>query len=461
MSATKVENAEALGGSARGNRDAQAAVASALQIAKQWKGSIAFALFDQGMTSFANFALFTLAARVTPIEEFGHYSIAWAFSMLIVFAGVALLVDPLPAITSIRRPSVRRPLLAAAVRLSLIMGCALAALLAVSGQIAQAWSPTYAGLLLCLAATSPLQLLQSTSRRLCYLQRREGVAAASAVAYATALIIGIAALWTCDRFSACSLLLLSGVASLAAWAAGTAAGCVPLSKVRAALLRWLMKECWRSGKWLAGAVVATSMNNFLILAITALVFGPAASGILRAVSVLFMPIYQAVSAIGSLLIPCVAEVGADSSVRRLSTVAQQTIAGLAALATFYSAVMLLFGSDLLVLLYKRPEMAHASAWLWPFSICAVLDAITGAMAIVLVAVAVTRFTFWAGVASTVVLVIGGLCMGPVIGPDAIAWAITVGSASSTVIHSFALVTTTRSRSCRRAQEVRAEPTIGY
>lgn len=461
MSATKCENAGVLSGSARGSRDTHTAVASALRIAKQSKASIGFALFDQSMTSFANFSLFTIAARVTPIDEFGHYSIAWAFSMLIVFAGTALLIDPLPAITSIRRPWVRRPLLAAAVRLSVVMGCVLAALLATGGRIAQAWSPTYAGLLLCLAVTSPLQLLQSTSRRLCYLQRREGIAAASAVAYAAALTIGIGVLWACAQFSASGLLLLSGAASLAAAAAGVAGGCVPLSKVRAPLLRWLMKECWRSGKWLAGAVVTTSMKNFLILSITAVVFGPAASGILRAVSVLFMPVYQAVSAMGALLIPRVAEVGADSSGSRLPTVALQTMAGLAALATMYSAVMLVFGSDLLMLVYKKPEMASASAWLWPFSICAVLDAVAGAIAIVLVGIAVTRFTFWAGVASTVVLVTGALCLGPAIGADAIAWAIAVGSAASTVIHGFALATAIRRRSCRRVQTVLTEPTIGY
>jgi O-antigen/teichoic acid export membrane protein len=460
MPATKVENAGMLGSSTRGSRGSHAAVATTLKIAKQWKTSIGFPFFDQGMTSFANFALFTIAARVTPIDEFGHYSIAWAFSMLVVFAGTALLVDPLPAITSIRRPSVRKPLLAAAVRLSVVMGCALAALLATGGLIAQAWSPTYAGLLLCLAVTSPLQLLQSTSRRLCYRLRREGVAAASAAAYAAALIFGIGVLWAAALFSASGLLLLSGAASLAASAAGLARGCVPLSKVRAPLRKWLMKQCWHSGKWLAGSVVITSMNNFLILSITAVIFGPAASGILRAVSVLFMPIYQAASAMGSLLIPRVAEVGASNRASRLRTVSLLTIAGLAALATVYSAVILVFGSDLFVLVYKKPEMAAASGWLWPFSICAVLDAVTGAMAIVLVAIGMTRFTFWAGVASTAVLVIGALCLGPTIGLGAIAWAITVGSAASAVIHGFALITAIRRPSYRRVQGVLAGPTIG-
>jgi O-antigen/teichoic acid export membrane protein len=202
------------------------------------------------------------------------------------------------------------------------------------------------------------------------------------------------------------------------------------------------------------------MNNFLILSITAVIFGRAASGILRAVSVLFMPIYQAASAMGSLLKPRVAEAGASSSASRLPTVAVQTIAGLAALATVYSAVILVFGSDLFVLVYKKPEMAAVSGWLWPFSICAVLDAVTGAMAIVLVAIGVTRFTFWAGVASTAVLVIGALCLGPTIGLDAIAWAITVGSAASAVIHGFALITAIRRQSYRRVQGVLAGPTIG-
>jgi len=459
MPATRVENAGVLNGSTRGSRGSHAAVASALKTAKQWKASIGFALLDQGMTSCANFALFIIAARVTPIDEFGYYSVAWAFSMLAVFAGTALLVDPLPAITSIRRPSARRPLLAAAVRLSLVMGCALAALLATGGLIAQAWSPTYAGLLLCLAVTSPLQLLQSTSRRLCYLLRREGVAAAAAAAYAAALIIGIGVLWAADLFGASGLILLSGTASLIASAAGLAGGCVPLSKVRAPLQKWLMRQCWHSGKWLAGAVVVTSMSNFLILSITAVIFGPAASGILRAVSVLFMPIYQAAAAMRSLLIPRVAEVGASSSASRLRTVSVQTIAGLAALATVYSAVILVFGGDLFVLVYKKPEMVAASGWLWPFAICAVLDAVTTAMAIVLVAIAVTRFTFWARVASTAALVIGALYLGPTIGLDSIAWAIAVGSAASALIHGLALITAIRRQSYTRMQGVLAGPTI--
>jgi O-antigen/teichoic acid export membrane protein len=131
-----------------------------------------------------------------------------------------------------------------------------------------------------------------------------------------------------------------------------------------------------------------------------------------------------------------------------------------ALATVYSAVILVFGRDLLVLVYRKPEIAAASGWLWPFSICAVLDAVTAATALILVAIAVTRFTFWARVASTTVLIIGALSLAPTIGLDAITWAITVGSGVSAFIHGLALITALRRQSYRRMQGVLAGPTIG-
>ena len=420
-----------------------------MKIGNRWKAPVGFALFDQGMTSFANFAQFTIAARVLPINEFGIYSLTWVSSTLVVFAATGLLVDPLPAITSTRRTSIRNALLAAAMRLSVLMGCALAALVAIGGLIAWAWSPTFGVLLLCLAVASPLQQLQIASRRFCYLLRREGVAAASAAAYAAVLLGGVVALWATALCSAHGLILLSGAASLAALAVGVATGCAPISKVRAALCRWLLGQCWRSGRWLTGASVLLSMGNFIILWITAAIFGASASGILRAVSTLFLPIYQFASAMGSLLVPRIADVRASQSASRLRTAALQTIAALSASAAAYSLLILIFGRDLFVLVYNKPEIAGVSGLLWPFSICAILDAVTSATAFVLIANGITRFTFWSRVASLAVLVPGALYLSTVIGLDGIVWAATAGSAVSAFVHALALVRFIQRRSYAR------------
>jgi O-antigen/teichoic acid export membrane protein len=417
----------------------RAAIRSAVDRAHYWKASIGFALLDQGITSFANFAQLTIAARVLPIDEFGKYTIVWALSLLVVSAPTALIVDPLPAITSIRRPSMRIPILAAAARLCLLVGCVLAALILICGLIAWAWSPTFGMLLLCLAVASPMQLMQYASRRFCYLLRRQGVAAASAVAYAVVLVGGVIGLWATALCTAWGLILLSGAASLAASAVGVAMGCLPVSKVRPSVRKWLMSQCWRTGKWLASSSIVLWMKGAVLLPITAAMFGTSAAGILRAQTTLLMPIYQFIWAIGFLLVPHMAEVGARQPANRLRAAALMMIATFGAIATVYSIVILVFASDLLTLIYNKPEITGASRFLWPFAIGSIVDAITTGMAFVLVANAVTRPMLWAPVVSVAVFLPGALYLGPTVGLDAMVWALIIANAVPVLILGSALV----------------------
>jgi O-antigen/teichoic acid export membrane protein len=417
----------------------RAAIRSALGATHHWKASVGFALLDQGMTSFASFAQTTIAARVLPIDEFGRYVIVWALSLLFMSAATALIIDPLPAITSVRRPSMRLPILAAAAQLSLLFGGVLAAVILISGLMAQAWSGMFGMLLLCLAVVSPFQQLQLASRRFCYILQRQAVAAASAVAYATVLVGGVIGLWASDRCTAPSLILLSGAASLTACAVGSAWGCLPVSKARPPLRKWLMRQCWRTGKWLAGSSIIIWLSTSSFLPITAAIFGPSATGILRAQAILYLPLGQFTWAIGSLLVPHLAEVGARQSAKHLRAAALLTIASLGAIAIAYSVLILILGSDLLALIYDKPEITAASRLLWPYSICAILDTVTAAMAIVLVANAATRFIFLARVASVAVLLPGALYLGSTIGIGGLLWALAIANAVCLLILVPALV----------------------
>lgn len=415
------------------------AIRSAFDAAHHWKASVGFALLDQGMTSFASFTQTTIAARVLPIDEFGRYVIVWSLSLLVLGCTTALIIDPLAAITSARRPSMRRPILAAAARLSFLLGGVLAVLILISGLMVQAWSEMFGMMLLCLAVASPFQQMQMASRRFCYILRRQAVAAASAVAYATVLVGGVIGLWASDCCTAPSLILLSGAASLAACAVGSAWGCLPVSKVRPALRNWLMRQCWRTGRWLAGSSLTAWISNASILPITAAIAGPSGSGILRAVAILFMPINQINWAMGSLLVPHLAEVGTRRPADRLRTAALLTIATLGAIATAYSVVILVLGSNLLALIYNKLEITAASSLLWPFSISGVLDALAAAMAIVLVANATTRYIFWARVASGAVLLPCALYLGLTIGLDGLGWAWAIANAIFVLVLLPALV----------------------
>lgn len=432
MPVTRSEDPGGAGVPAYTSRWGRATIASAWKLADRWKASVGFALFDQGTTSVANFAQLAIAARMLPIDEFGRYSIVWAFSMLLLSVATALIVDPLPAIVSACRPTRRLLILAAATRLSLLVGGVLAALIVICGLIAQAWSSEFGTLLLWLGIASPLQQMQYASRRFCYLLRRQGVAAASAAAYAIVLIGGVVGLWATALFTAPGLILLSGIAGLAAAAVGVAWGCLPVSKVRSSLLNWLMRRCWRTGKWLIGSSIALWMSSASLLPITAAITGPSASGILRAETTLLMPVYQLMWAIAYLLVPHMAEVGVRQPAKHLRATALLTIAAFGTIAAVYSIIVLALGSDLLALMYNKPEITAASKLLWPLTIGLFLEAVTAAMSIVLIANAVTRSIFWARVASVAVLLPGALCLGPIFGLVAIVWVSTAAYAVCTL-----------------------------
>jgi O-antigen/teichoic acid export membrane protein len=419
-----------------------AAVASAWRIAGRWKAPIGFALLDQGITSGASFILLAIAARVLPVDEFGRYSIVWALSLLLMSGATALTVEPLAAILSSRGPSMRIPILAASAQLSLLLGGVVAVVILMCGLTAEAWSSSFAPLLLCLAATSPLQQLHLASRRFCYLLHRQGVAAASACVYATILVGGALTLWATDTCSGWGVVLLSGAASLAGLSVGIATSCVPALRVRRSLRRCILRQCWRTGKWLAGSSITLWLSSASIFPISAAIYGAAETGIIRAQSILLMPVHQFTWAMGYLLVPHMADIAARHP-RRVGTMTLLSIGTLGTVAAAYSSIILLFSGDLLTLIYNKPEITAASSLLWPLAVGAIVNTIAAAMAIVLTAKGVTKPVFWARVASVAVFVPGAVILGSILRVDAIVWAMAAASAVCGLILASALMDTVR------------------
>lgn len=436
---TAGESSGLLGSERSESRRIAAAIKSAFEAVLHWKASVSFALLDQGTSGLTNFALTIIAARSLPIDEFGQYVNVWALSWLILPAATALINDPLPAIVSARHPRIRRTLLGAAVRLNLLLGCVLAGMILLSGAIVWIWSPKFGMLLLCLAIATPMQLMQIAGRRFCYLVRRQGIAAASAIVCSSTLLAGAIGLWASGLCTGHGLILLSGVASMAASTVAIATGCVPFSKVRPALRNWLIAQCWRTGKWLAGSSIALAMSGMAILPAAAAISGPSASGILRAEQTLLLPIYQFSTAMGFLLIPHLAEVNARQPARNLRAATLLTIAVFGAIATGFSISVLALGSDLLTLIYDKPEITRQSRLLWPLAISTILEAVTYAMAIVLMAKGITRILFLSRIASVAAFLAGALWLGPIIGLDAAVWALVAASAVAALINIPALV----------------------
>jgi Na+-driven multidrug efflux pump len=139
----------------------------------------------------------------------------------------------------------------------------------------------------------------------------------------------------------------------------------------------------------------------------------------------------------SLLVPHLAEVSAKRPLS-LRSAALLTIFSFGAIATLYSAAILVLGSDLLELLFHKPEVTAASRLLWPLAAYALLDAVNTAISIALVANAATRSIFWGRAASIAVLLPGALYLGTVNGLDGLAWASVIANAVCATILAPAL-----------------------
>ena len=396
---------------------------SAWGLAGRWKGRLSFALLDHGSSSVANLVLTILATRWLPIESFGYYGVVWAISFLIEAIATSLINDPLPAIISQRRQSMRPQLYTAVLSVSLIFG-GITSLILIAGAIAALlWSVELGVLLLCLAAANPFQRLQFVVRRLCYMRDRQDIAAVAGVVFAIVLLGGAVVLRAMGQFTAPVIVLLWGLASGATFLVGVASGISRPAAIRRAIVTWLVGRLWHSGRWLIGASLAFWVGNQGILPLVAIFAGPAASGILQALQVLFIPVARFNVAINYAVVPALADLAAGAGARRMRFAGLCGVIAFSLVAVSYSAVVLIAHEGILTLLYHKAEITSAAGLLWPLAAAAILESATQGLVLVLVASAHTRAIFMSRVASVPVFLLGALILGPPMGVEGIMWAV--------------------------------------
>lgn len=406
------------------------------------KTSVSLAVLDQASTSAANFVLTVIAARALPIDEFGHYAIVWALSLLLQNVGGSLVDETLPAIFSSHGQAMRRRLPSICGWLSFLLSGGMAVIVLICTLIAWSWLPQYRDLLMCLVVVAPVQQVQRCTRRLCYLQYRQDVAARSSAAAAVVLLAGSVAMWLADECTGPRLVLLWGIAGAAASIVAYRAGVLRFTWTRFAYLKWTARECWKAGRWLIGSSIAIWLTNVYILPFAAAISGPAASGILRAEQALFMPVAQFTAAMAYLLIPHLAEIRVKQGPHRLRGAGIRCVVTFGTLAVMYSAVILAMDGRLLALIYHKPEITAAAGLLWPFAIVTVLETCVQGLGMALVAAASNRAIFWARIWSAPLFLGGAAVAGPSMGIDGVLWALVISAAVSASMHAAAFVRTT-------------------
>lgn len=318
----------------------------------RWSGRAGLSVLDQGVFSGVNFVLGVLAARWLSPEAFGAFAVAFAVYLFALGLHSAIVTDPMRVLVwkhSGELERYNRSVLGLQILSSLTVGgvlLALAALVAVLGSAS--WRPIAA-----LGISSPALLGMLFLRIRCYLDGRAASALRLSLVYAIVAVIGALVLRFLNGWTSCSVVLLMGLAAVAAVFAGASVtgirSCRPL--LASARVGGVLREHWQFGRWLGASSVCYWIGAAGYLPMVGGIIGLEAAGAMRAVQALFQPLDQIVASLGLLLVPAVARRGRQGGLSTVSLWSQRISAAYGGAAALYGIGLTVAAGWMLDLLY--------------------------------------------------------------------------------------------------------------
>jgi len=382
---------------------------------RRWRATAITSVVDQGVGSGGQFLFSVVLARWLPPAEYGTYALVFSYFLLLAGFQSAIVVEPMNVLGPSRYRTRLRSYLATVVRANLVVtsGLALVCLL-----LARAVKPMWgisSEVLLGLAVLIPTMLLLWSCRQACYVLRKPQLGLQSSVVYALGLVAALAVLHAMGREAPRAWLNAFGGMAVAALAAS--------------LIVWpevgrlhsdespqgfpvdhqtIVRQHWCYGRWILVASAADWIGTGIYLPIVAGLLGLTASGGLRAMQNLILPLQQVVAGIGLLLLPWMAgEVVRRGAVPFLNTTARLVLLH-AGLAGAYGLV-LLAGQDHLIRLVYGHGYYDGLRWIVPLLVGgAIVKAATQPLALAVRAVQWPAAVLAGKLATVAILLVAGL-----------------------------------------------------
>ncbi len=262
----------------------------------------ALAVSDQALFSGANFLVNILLARWLAPAEYGAFSLAYTVFLFFAVLHSAVLIEPMMVFGSGKYRPVFGAYLRVLVGGHLAMTAAASLLLfAVAMILERVYSVAAGQALIGLAWSAAAILLFWLVRRVFYVLLEPGRAVAGGAIYFVVLMGGVAGLqsagWLTTTTAFLAMGLAGGVASLALLARfqATRWEACPASSV--------VKDHWRYGKWAVASSAISWFPGSIYYMLLPAWLGLEATAGLRALMNFIMPVLQAISALGMLLLP--------------------------------------------------------------------------------------------------------------------------------------------------------------
>lgn len=319
------------------------------------------ALADQAVVSLTSFVTGAVAGHTLSREQFGLYTLGLGLLVVLVNAQVALVSTPY----TLRSPRLERAARARFAGSSLVLQAALslagAALLVLAGAAAAsgAGARAFAPVAWVLAASSAFVLLREYVRRLCFAELRMGPALVLDLAVAALQIPALLWLAASGRLSAAAAYAVAGAACAvpaAAWLLGQRGRFAP----HRAEVPGDLRHHWSVGKWLfAGSIAGTLAVQVFPWILAGVRGAEAAAAFGACVGPLLLSnpfVLGATNFLGPDAAHAYAENGADGLRRAVARATR--LLGLTMGA--FSAVLIVFGGWIVVLLYGKQYAGHGA-----------------------------------------------------------------------------------------------------
>jgi O-antigen/teichoic acid export membrane protein len=406
-------------------------------LGRYWFGATArmavVALADQIIVSGGSFFTTVLIGRLCGPSDLGVYSLAFAVVVLLYTVQQSLVTVPYTIYVHRMEGEARREYVG-----GVLAHCGIFSILSTAGLACAAAFATLGfgpveliPVLWALSATISFLLLRDFGRRLAFADLRMNNAFALdalVVALQLVLVGGLALvgrLSATTAFAAAGLsCALVGVSWLYFARSQFTLGWTPIKRA------W--RQNWSFSKWVLADQTATTLNNYVMHWLLAILFGVAATGLFAASATILCVLNPLVLGLNNVLMPRVAVAIAAGSAAELRRVLWKSTLVVTATTALFCETLLAFGPQIMRILYGA-AYAGQSRTVSVLAIDMLVSSLAMAPAYALWARERSRTLFEVRVLRIALAIVVSLCLAASMGPIAAAYGLLAGSVVATVL----------------------------
>ena len=397
----------------------------------RWQRPTIISLADQAVFSGSMLLVNILLARWTSPEEFGAFSVL--FAIFLIFAGFhnALIVEPMSVFGARKQAAARQVYFR---HVYLIHGAVVAVLAMVAGlAIVFLGGESLRTAKWALPLVIPLAMTFWLARRACYVESKPGKALGMSASYAILTVLGLFWLSYTESLSTFSAFMLFGLAGFIVSLPVAFNALVQRTPESSAAIVSTIRQHLSYGRWSLSESIAFALSMSILPLAIAYFMDLGEAGKFRAVQILFLPLAHLFTGLSLMLLPTMSRHRVSGPFEHYASRSRMILALFVGLSIAYVAPILIFGSNLLTLIYDDPSYLDLVSLLPYLGLSAIAGAASAAMMIVLRSSERPDLVFLSTAAGSVVMLSVGIAMIAAFGASGIAVALIINSCVTAIL----------------------------